>query len=70
MFEVSYFSIEKAVEKTDLEMNALYKQHTKPKAAYAQRRSAIQRTKLALPECILLVLSVFWTATVLFTQAW
>ena len=71
MFEVSYFSIEKAVEKkTDLEMNALSTQHTKPKAAYAQHCGAIQRTKLALPECVLQVLSVFWTATVLFTQAW
>ena len=49
MFEVSYFSIEKAVEKTDLVMNALSTQHTKPKAACAQRRGAIQRTKLALP---------------------
>ena len=49
MFEVSYFSIEKAVEKTDLVMNALSPQHTKPKAACAQRCGAIQRTKLALP---------------------
>ena len=48
MFEVSFFSIEKAVEKTDLEMNALSTQHTKQKAAYAERRGAIQRTKLAL----------------------
>ena len=49
MFEICYFSIEKAVEKTDLAMNALSPQHTKPKAACAQRRGAIQRTKLALP---------------------
>ena len=50
MFEVSSFSIEKAVEKkTDLVMNALSTQHTKQKAACAQRRGAIQRTKLALP---------------------
>ena len=49
MFEVSFFSIEKAVEKPDLVMNALSTQHTKPKAACAQRRGAIQRTKLALP---------------------
>ena len=47
MFEVTYFSIKKAVEKTDLEMNALSTQHTKQKAAYAERRGAIQRTKLA-----------------------
>ena len=43
-------------------------QHTKPKAACAQRRGAIQRTKLALP--VLPVLSAFWKATVLCTQAW
>ena len=44
MFEVSYFSIENAVEKTDL----VYTTY-KAKAACAQRRGAIQRTKLALP---------------------
>ena len=49
MLEVSYFAIEKAVVKTDLVMNALSTQHTKSKAACAQRRGAIQRTKLALP---------------------
>ena len=43
MFEVSYFSIENAVEKTDLVMNALSTQHTKPKAACAKRRGAIRR---------------------------
>ena len=48
MFEVSYFSIEKAVEKTDFEINALSTQHTKQRAAYAERHGAIQRTKLAL----------------------
>ena len=48
MFKVSFFSIEKAVEKTDLEMNALSTQHTKQNAAYAERRGAIQRTKLVL----------------------
>ena len=49
MFEVSYFSIENALEKTYLAMNVLSTQPTKPKAACAQRRGAIQRTKLALP---------------------
>ena len=49
MFKVYYSSIEKAVEKTDLVMNALSTQHTQPKVACAQRRGAIQKTKLALP---------------------
>ena len=40
MFEISYFSIKVILKKKDLEMNAL-SQHTKPKAAYAQRRGAI-----------------------------
>ena len=70
MFEASYFSIKETLKKTDLEMNALSTQHTKPNAAYAQRRGAIQRTKLTLPQYLLPVLFVFWTAIVLFTEAW
>ena len=51
-------------------MNARSTKHSKPKVAFAQRRGAIQRTKLALPQYVLPVLSVFWTANALFTQAW
>ena len=48
-----FVSIEKAVGKKDLSINALSTQHAKPKAAYAQLRGAIQRTKLAPPNlCI------------------
>ena len=43
------FQLKRQWKKTDLVMNALSTQHTKPKLACAQRRDAIQRTKLALP---------------------
>ena len=43
------FQLKRQWKKTDLAMNALSTQHTKPKAACVKRRGAIKRIKLALP---------------------